>query len=130
MNRASTRRHCLQLLSAIVTSCLISTGDNDLSDSQDLERIREVLVSLLPNRVRLHAMVSEGARMPDRRQVAALLLTILGEKSLCEAASMSTAALRDLIVARIHTDFIQNHTACIDGWVLSMTEAHLYALVG
>ena len=130
MSPASTRRRYLQLLSGIIASYLASTDKVHLVVLEDTEGVREVLLSLLPEWVRLHAMVSAGTCVLTRQQVIASLRTICSDNSLCQATAMTAGALKRLITEHIHADFVQNRTACIDGWVLSVTEAHLYRLLG
>jgi hypothetical protein len=65
----------------------------------------------------------------DPPKLTGLLLSSL---SLDEArlARQSDASLRALVVARMRNDFAAGHTATIDGWILSRTEARLCALWG
>ena len=130
MNGATSRRQCLRLLGGLVASCLMPAGHIDVTDSGDAQRVRAVLISLLPDRIRLHAIVSAGAPALTTQHIPAALRAIFGGKSLREATRMTAEALKRMLVERIQVDFTDNRTACVDGWILSITEAHLYALAG
>jgi hypothetical protein len=58
----------------------------------------------------------------DATRLVALMGTTL-------AAGESDAALRERLETRIHQDFIEGATVSVDGWLLSVTEARLCALV-
>jgi hypothetical protein len=70
--------------------------------------------------------------VPAEADPPTLTRLLLSSLSLDEArlARRSDAWLRALVAARIRNDFTAGHTATIDGWILSRTEARLCALCG
>jgi len=86
----------------------------------------ERLASTLPHSdsaVRLGRRYLEGA--PEEAD-AAHLIALIGT---LPAGTESDAALRERLQARIRQDFIDGTTVAVDGWLLSLTEARLCALV-
>jgi hypothetical protein len=131
MNRSSTRRTCLQLLlGGIAASCWSPIGGIELATPSELERLRKILVALLWETPAARAIAESSVRAVPDEQVSplGLMRAILGPTSLPVVACMTAPAIRRVIVERIQGDFLRNHIASIDGWILSMTEARLYAL--
>lgn len=67
-----------------------------------------------------------------READAALLVTLIGAArgpALPPASPTTGKALRESLEARIRNDFIFGNTVAVDGWLLSITEARLCALV-
>jgi hypothetical protein len=67
-----------------------------------------------------------------READAALLVTLIGAARgpvLPPAAPNTEEALRASLEARIRNDFISGNMVAVDGWLLSITEARLCALV-
>jgi hypothetical protein len=86
----------------------------------------ERLASTLPHTdsaVRLGRRYLEGA--PGESD-AARLVALIGTMP---SDGESDAALRERLQARIRQDFIDGATVAVDGWLLSLTEARLCALV-
>ena len=126
-----SRRQLLGLLVSGVAACLwSSTGRIDHSGADDLERARQLLISLFSDRRRVHAIAAAylGTLARERASPAALTRAILGQMSISSAAAMTVPAIRRIIAARIQLDFLHDDIVCIDGWMLSKTEACLCAL--
>lgn len=68
------------------------------------------------------AFLSDGERL--RR-----VLVMLGLISMPAAASMSQRELQRIVAEQIQRDFLRNDSVAVDGWILSRTEARLYALI-
>jgi hypothetical protein len=67
-----------------------------------------------------------------READAALLVTLIGAArgpALPPASPSADEALRADLEERIRNDFIYGNTVAVDGWLLSLTEARLCALV-
>ncbi len=130
--RSPNRRRLLGLLmGAIAACCWGSTQRIDLSGPDDLERARQLLISLISDRRSVRAIAAAYVGTADRNQTspAALTRAILGGLSISKAAVMSVAAIRRVIAERIQLDFLSDDIVCIGGWILSKTEARLCALV-
>jgi hypothetical protein len=129
----ASRRQLLELLSSGVAACIwSSTVRINLAGvgADDLERTRQLLISLFSDRRRVHAIAAAylGTLARERASPAALTLTILGQTSISSAAAMTVPAIRRIIAERIQLDFLCDNIVCIDGWMLSKTEACLCAL--
>ena len=125
------RRQCLELLLSGVAVCFCSSaGRIDLAGADDLERAQQLLISLFSDRRRVHAIAAAylGQLARERASPAALTRAILGPMSISIAAGMTVPAIRRFIAERIHLDFLYGDIVCIDGWMLSNTEARLCAL--
>ena len=126
-----TRRQCLELLLSGVAVCFCSSADHiDPAGADDLERAQQLLISLFSDRRRVHAIAAAylGALARERASPAALTRAILGPMSISIAAGMTVSAIRQFIAERIQLDFLYGGIVCIDGWILSNTEACLCAL--
>jgi len=133
MNRLTTRRQCLPLLlSALAASCCNRPGEAGLATSDEIERLRCMLTSLSSEWLCIHDIAAACVRVLPGEEISppALMLAILGRTSICLAEWMTAATVRQIIAKRIHVDFLRHDTVCADGWILSMTEARLYALAG
>ena len=86
--------------------------------------------SLFSDRRRVHAIAAAylGQLARERASPAALTRAILGPMSISIAAGMTVPAIRRFIAERIQLDFLYGDIVCIDGWMLSNTEARLCAL--
>ena len=126
-----SRRQLLELLLSGVAACLwSSTRRINLADNDDLERARQLLISLFSDRRCVHAIAAAylGTLARERASPAALTRAILGQMSISSAAGMTVPAIRRIIAERIQLDFLCDDIVCIDGWMLSKTEACLCAL--
>jgi hypothetical protein len=126
-----SKRQLLGLLSSSVAACIwSSTIRINLAGADDLERARQLLISLFSDRrsVRAIAAAYLGTLARERASPAALTQAILGQMSISSAAAMTTPAIRRIITERIELDFLRDDIVCIDGWMLSKTEACLCAL--
>jgi hypothetical protein len=125
------RRQLLELLLSGVAACIWSSaGRINLAGANDLERTRQLLISLFSERRSVHAIAAAylGTLARERASPAALTQAILGQMSISSAAGMTVPAIRRMIAARIQLDFRSDDIVCIDGWMLSKTEACLCAL--
>ena len=125
------RRRLLELLLGGVAACLwSSTGRINLAAADDLERARQLLISLFSDRRRVHAIAAAylGTLARERASPAALTRAILGQTSIPSAAAMTVPAIRRIVAERIQLDFLYDDIVCIDGWMLSKTEVCLCAL--
>ena len=125
------RRQCLELLlSGVAVFFCSSAGRIDLAGADDLERAQQLLISLFSDRRRVHAIAAAylGTLARERASPAALTRAILGPMSISIAAGMTVPAIRRFIAERIQLDFLYGGIVCIDGWILSNTEACLCAL--
>jgi hypothetical protein len=132
MSPTATRRECLLfLLGGIATTPWAAAALVNRAEP-DIARLRRELAALFWDRPGAHALASAcRRRIPDGHGSPTLVLrAILGHLSIPAAAAMTTAAIRQVIAARIQLDLQSNDTACVDGWILSTTEAHLYTLAG
>jgi hypothetical protein len=126
-----SRRQLLELLLSGVAACLwSSTRRINLADNDDLERARQLLISLFSDRHCVHAIAAAylGTLARERASPAALTRAILGQMSISSAAAMTVPAIRRIIAERIQLDFLRDDIVCIDGWMLSRTEVCLCAL--
>jgi hypothetical protein len=131
------RRQLLELLSSGVAACCWSlTGRidiaeaDDIAGADDLERARQKLISLFSDRSRVHAIAAAylGTLAREQASPATLTRAILGPMSISIAAGMTAPAIRQFIAERIQLDFLRDDMVCVDGWMLSRTEARLCAL--
>jgi len=125
------RRQLLELLlSGVAACCWNPTGRIDLAGADNLERARQILVSVFSDRRRVHAIAAAYVGTLDRERATPAVLTraILGPMSISIAAGMTVPAIRRFIAERIQLDFLHGDIVCIDGWILSNTEACLCAL--
>ena len=126
-----SRRQLLELLLSGVAACLwSSTGRLNPGAADDLERTRQLLISLFSDRRSVHAIAAAylGTLARERASPAALTRAVLGQMSISSAAAMTVPALRRIIAERMQLDFLHDDIVCIDGWMLSKTEASLCAL--
>jgi hypothetical protein len=129
--RSPSRRQLLELLLSSIAACsFCSTRRIDLAGADDLERTRRALISLFSNRCRVRAIAAAYVGTVARAQAAPAALTraISGHLSISMTAVMNEAAIRKFIAERIQLDFLYHDIVCINGWVLSKTEARLCAL--
>jgi hypothetical protein len=129
--RSPGRRRFLELLSSgIAVGYWSSTGPIDLAGADDFERARQILVALFSDlrRVRAVAAAYVGSVASEETSPAALMRAILDDLSISTAAGMTVAAIRGIIAERMRLDFLYNDIVCINGWILSKTEARLCAL--
>jgi hypothetical protein len=86
------------------------------------------LLGLFPDRARVAAI---GAAcldaLPANERSVAQLIDAIAAAAGCDAA-MSEAALRAQLADRVRQDFATGAVISVDGWLLSATEARLYAL--
>lgn len=70
------------------------------------------------------------AHFPDEREPLTLTQLILGGLALTEAEAemLRDGNLRARVAARLRAEFGQGRIAVVGGWILSRTEARLYAL--
>jgi hypothetical protein len=68
------------------------------------------------------------ASLPAPASRATLLAAILDVLAPGGALPVGTDAIRARISERIRADFAAGRTRTVDGWLLSVTETHLYAL--
>lgn len=125
------RRQLLELLLSGVAACVwSSTGRISLGAAGDLERARQLLISLFSERRSVHVIAAAylGTLARERASPAALTQAILGQMSISSAAGMTVPAIRRIIAERIQLDFLCDDIVCIDGWMLSKTEVCLCAL--
>lgn len=131
MNRSSTRRKCLQLLLGVAASCWSPAGGIEPAAAGEPDRLRRILVALfwetlgVPTIAEAYLRTVPGGQAPP----LALMRAIFGQTSLSSVPGMTAAAIRRMVVEHIQVDFLYRRTVSIDGWILSMTEARLYALV-
>jgi hypothetical protein len=126
-----SRRQLLGLLSSGVAACIWSSaGRINLTGADDFERARQLLISLFSERHSVHAIAAAylGTLARERASPEALTQAILGHMSISSAAAMTVPAIRRIIAERIQLDFLCDNIVCIDGWMLSKTEACLCAL--
>jgi hypothetical protein len=126
-----SRRQLLELLLSSVAACIwTSTVRIDLAGADDLERARQLLISLFSDRRRVHTIAAAylGTLARERASPAALTRAILGQTSISSAAAMTVPAIRRIIAERMQLDFLYDDIVCIDGWMLSKTEVCLCAL--
>jgi hypothetical protein len=125
------RRQLLELLLSGVAACICSsTVPINLVGADDLERARQLLISLFSDRRSVHAIAGAylGTLARERASPAALTRAILGQMSISSAAAMTVPEIRRIIAERIQLDFLCDDIVCIDGWMLSKTEVCLCAL--
>jgi hypothetical protein len=125
------RRQVLELLLSGVAACVWSSTERiSLGAADDLERARQLLISLFSDRRSVHAIAAAylGKLAREQASPAALTQAILGQMSISSAARMTTPAIRRIIAERIQLDFLSDDIVSIDGWMLSKTEACLCAL--
>ena len=128
---SSSRRQLLELLLGGVAACIWSSaGRNNLAGADDFERASQLLISLFSDRRAVHAIAAVylGTLARERASPAALTQAILGHMSISSAAALTVPAIRRIIAERIQFDFLCDNIVCIDGWMLSQTEACLCAL--
>jgi hypothetical protein len=99
-------------------------------DIDELGRARKALISVFSDRRRVRALGTAYAKAATGGSLSPARLTraILGATPMSRVAKMSTAAIQQMITERIRLDFSDNNTVCVQGWILSKTEARLYAL--
>jgi hypothetical protein len=131
LHHSPGRRQLLGLLLSGVAACIwSSTGRISRGAADDLERARQLLISLFSDRRCVHGIAAAylGTLARERASPAALTQAILGQMSISSAAGMTVPAIRRIIAERIQLDFLCDDIVCIDGWMLSKTEACLCAL--
>jgi hypothetical protein len=127
----STRRACLRLLcGAIAASCWNPAGYVPPAAPGELDRLRRTLLSLFWQRpgVRVIAEAYVRAAPQERESARRLMRAISGRRSLSAVARMPAPEIGRVIAEQIRVDFLCHRTVCIDGWIVSITEARLYAL--
>lgn len=125
------RRQLLQLLLSGVAACIwSSTARIKLTGADDLERAGKLLISLFSDRRCVHAIAAAYlvTLARERASPAALTRDILGHTSISSAAGLTVPMVRRIVAERISLDFLYDDIVCIDGWMLSKTEARLCAL--
>ena len=130
MTRGPTRRQVAQwALHGIGASLYGAPFFGDSPISSDCERLRRVLAALFWEQPGARAML--GATPAERFKAVApvvLMRSILGRIPLRAAVALKPAALAQIVSEQIRRDFLSNESVSVDGWILSKTEAHLYAL--
>jgi hypothetical protein len=66
---------------------------------------------------------------PKENSAEQLANAILVAAEIDSQAAKTTQAIRDRISNRVRKEFVEDAVVSVDGWILSVTEARLYALV-
>jgi hypothetical protein len=116
-----TRRACLRVLSGLVALGLAPA----LFRGEDRSSPRDRVLALVPRR-RSAARVGRAflARHPAEADEAALIGFLARGMDPEGTRSAAQHRLRD----RVRADFARGDTVQVQGWILSLTEARLYAL--
>jgi hypothetical protein len=96
-----------------------------------LNRSQPILVSLLetPRSAYTIGAMCLKSLSPNEKSIPQLTNTILASVG-CDIEAMTTKqAVKSRIVNQVRADFAAGTVVSVDGWLLSMTEVRLYALV-
>jgi hypothetical protein len=99
-----------------------------VSASDSVAACRATLARLFPNSLADARAI--GARCADGQPAAVLIDRLCGSAAVREHLARGPAEeVRTMLDARIRRDFSEGRTRLIDGWVLSETEARLFAIL-
>jgi hypothetical protein len=124
------RRQLLGLLFCSIPIFWGSTPSVGAACSDDLGPAQRALVSVFSDRRRARSLAQayRDSTPAERWSAASLTRAILGPTPTSAVAAMTPAMLHHFIAERIRVDFSENNTVCLEGWILSKTEARLCAL--
>ena len=119
------------LASAVVWPCNKALSRLTPHQADDPRSLQHMLLSLFGNPRRAYAIgVACLKAFPPDQICAQQLSNAILARSACDGEAMkSQHTLRHRIATQVRQDFSEGAFVSVDGWLLSLTEARLYALV-
>jgi len=130
-HRLSRRSVTASLAGAAVWPCNEAVSQLALKQPDHPTSLQHTLLSLFENPRSAYAIGAACLKSLPRNQSSLQQLTnAIVAASACDTEPMTTTqAVRHRITARVRQDFAEDAVVSIEGWLLSLTEARLYALV-